>query len=177
MEKNIIIDGETVRELPLRKGYFVSETGRVYSTYTGGTGRSKQLRELSPQTQHGYRYVTLGGGLSTQKVSRLVAATFLPNPQKLPYVCHKDDNRSHDHFTNLYWGTPKDNYRDMKDRGRVVNVIGEAHPSAKLNRAKVRLIRLMIAFFGWSHRKASKYFGISYSVVGQIKRRQIWKHV
>jgi hypothetical protein len=40
-------------------------------------------------------------------------------PSKKHMCCHKDDNRSHNHIDNLYWGTAVDNASDAKRNGKV----------------------------------------------------------
>lgn len=42
-----------------------------------------------------------------------MALTFIPNPNKYPIVCHKDNNPTNNKVENLYWGTQKENMRQM----------------------------------------------------------------
>ena len=42
-------------------------------------------------------------------VHRLVAETFLPNPENLPHVMHLDEDRHNNKLSNLQWGTAKEN--------------------------------------------------------------------
>lgn len=55
----------------------------------------------------GYRTVTLSreGIGKIYRIHRLIAQTFIPNPNNLPCVNHKDGNKSNNHPSNLEWCT------------------------------------------------------------------------
>lgn len=55
----------------------------------------------------GYRHVLLhkDGKRKNLRCNRLVAKAFIPNPDNLPYVNHKDENPSNDNVENLEWCT------------------------------------------------------------------------
>lgn len=84
--------------------YQVSNLGRVKSFVKDKNGK---IRKLHDDT-HGYLIVSLGRK-NMNKVHRLVAQTFIPNPNDYPEVNHingrKDDNR----VSNLEWVTHKQN--------------------------------------------------------------------
>lgn len=84
--------------------YQVSNLGRVKSY-----AQNKSGRFLTLSTDHkGYKVVSLydnNGNRKTIKVHRLVATAFLFNPNNLPEVNHKDENKTNNCVNNLEWCT------------------------------------------------------------------------
>lgn len=86
--------------------YEVSNWGRVKSIRFG------KERILKPFTnKDGYLLVTLSKNGTHKKfqVHRLVALHFLPNPDNLPEVNHKDENKLNNNAENLEWCNRKFN--------------------------------------------------------------------
>lgn len=83
-------------------GYQVSNFGRIWNV--------KEQRYLKGGLQqNGYCRVTLqcgNGKKKNEKIHRLVARAFLPNPENLPFVNHKDENPQNNHVDNLEWCSP-----------------------------------------------------------------------
>ena len=52
-------------------------------------------------------YETVSIGNKTYRVHQLVALAFLPNPNNLPTVDHKDRDRSNNNVSNLRWANHK----------------------------------------------------------------------
>ena len=76
--------------------YIVSSDGKVYSTNVNGFGPVKYHQEISQRKNaDGYMQITVGktGHRSQYRVHRMVAEAFIPNPDNLPEVNHKDYNR------------------------------------------------------------------------------------
>ena len=85
--------------------YQVSTQGRVYS-YLSDKIIKQQLN------CHGYYSVILYnkyGKAKRESVHRLVALTFIDNPNSFPVVNHKDENRTNNNVNNLEWCTHKYN--------------------------------------------------------------------
>ena len=101
------------------KFYDVSPSGEVKSLdreYVNSRGqrRTVKLHVLkTSQDRYGYEKVTLScydHKLNTT-VGRLVAEKYIPNPQNLPQVNHKNENRLDNRVKNLEWCTAKYNSR------------------------------------------------------------------
>ena len=90
--------------------YQVSNFGRVKSfNYLHHKGLTRILKTSYSKSEDRYPNVILtkDGKQKTLLVHRLVAETFLPNPNNLPCVNHKDETR-----TNNFAGTPENDYKD-----------------------------------------------------------------
>lgn len=92
-------------------------------------------------------------------------------------ICHTCDVRSCFNPDHLFVGTHLDNMRDAMQKGRVPPRQGEAHGCHKLKTEQVLAIRAEYVPIKMSRRKLARKFGVSYSLVCMITRRQIWKHV
>lgn len=82
--------------------YEISNTGQVRSL----CGRYGKLNTLKQGVgSRGYLLVTLcnHGKQKSVNVHRLVADAFIPNPDNLPCVNHKDENKTNNNVSNLEW--------------------------------------------------------------------------
>lgn len=99
--------------------YDVSNIGRVKSLERILTdGRIWKERILKPEINHDYLRVRLCDGKykKHKRIHILVAQAFIPNPDNLPEVNHKDENKQNNYINNLEWCTSEynSNYGNCK---------------------------------------------------------------
>lgn len=76
--------------------YWVSDMGHV---------KNRHGRTLKPEIRRGYYSVDLckNGKRKKCHIHRLVAKAFLPNPNNLPMINHKDEDKLNNNADNLEW--------------------------------------------------------------------------
>ena len=133
------------------EGYFISKSGRLWSRYdkSGHLTKDSWHRVKYNTSKGGYKFIQRKGKI--YYIHRLVAMTYIPNPENKPCVCHKDNVPYHNSVSNLYWGTPSENTQQCIRDGRGyigdknplygVSRRGALNPNAKLTKIQRRLIK------------------------------------
>ena len=118
--------------------YQVSNLGRAKSLdrYVKGKGHSLQFKKgrilKLMKDNNGYLKVRLCNGekSKTFNLHRLVAETFIPNPNNYKEVNHKDENKTNNVVTNLEWCDRKYNH----NYGTINERISEKLTNGKLSK-------------------------------------------
>ena len=117
--------------------YKVDEEGNVYSR----TRRNTRGGMMTPTLMtSGYLSVTLHPGNRRVTIHGLVAEAFVPNPDNLPQVNHKDGNKLNNNANNLEWCTRSHNGKHAYDTGLSKQYTGQEHHNSKLTEEAVRFI-------------------------------------
>lgn len=153
------------KKLTRDPNYEVDTEGNVYSVRRGGL-------KLSPKRNwDGYLRIQLWKNNSCEYVSihRLIAETFIPNPENKPFVNHingvKDDNRS----DNLEWCTQRENIVHAWETG-----LSKSHRNCKTRSVPVNQYTLNGEFLKRypSHKEAERQTGIAHSNIWAAVRRK-----
>lgn len=143
--------------------YEVSNFGKVRCSYWN------PARQLSIGTVNSYAVVWIKRTMF--EVHRLVALAFIPNPNNLPIVHHKDENKMNPRLDNLEWTTNMENCRQSG--------CGSRNHQSKLTEDDVVYIRQV--FKPYSKMNGTKALANRYSVSEQtirnIVKKKYWNHI
>lgn len=101
------------KEIDNYPGYYISVNGELYSK-NGRYGKCGYIKPRINKKTKRYEISLFDKKHNKHKetISRLVAKSFIPNPNNLPIVRHLDDNPDNNCVSNLAWGSQKDNMQD-----------------------------------------------------------------
>jgi hypothetical protein len=111
--------------------YEISSIGSVKSFYKVRGRESSILRQYIDVK--GYLVVTLlkNKARKTVKVHRLVAESFIPNPENKPQVNHINGTKTDNRVENLEWATNSDNQKHAFKTGLQTRKSGSDHSWAR----------------------------------------------
>lgn len=161
------------KEIKNYPGYWIYSDGRVWS--------DKSQKFLSYfENNQGYYIVSLyqNGKDIKLRIHRLVAEAFIPNPNNLPQINHKDENKHNNNVNNLEWI----NHQNNQNYGTRNQRMADAHKKSivMLNKETLEEIKIFdslkeAAIF---LNKPNGMPNISRALTGQIKTAYgyCWKY-
>lgn len=168
-----IEEEEIWKDIPNYEEYYeVSNFGRV---------RRKAYIMKCRLTYDGYPAITLcgGGEQKSKTIHRLVAESFVENPNNKTQVNHKDGIKSNTAASNLEWVTPSENVIHALELGLKQKdwQNGEKNINSKLTETQVRDIKMKLLT-----EKVSKVYKeysdiVSYNTIYAIKTGRLWKNL
>ena len=127
--ESIVVDKipDTAKQIKGSKDW-ADRDGNIYTVRSEHYGRIATRGKVIRKTQvtnQGYKYCEIYDLASqcgvTRRVHRVIAETFIPNPDNLPIVGHKNNIKTDNRVENLYWTTWSKNSQKAVDDGLLVN--------------------------------------------------------
>ena len=178
------------REITGFPGYKVGSDGSVWSCWRkrgiGGTThgtvsyQSERWVQLKFDKKKSSGYLRVALTSPSKKVCRflvhrLVLEAFVgPCPQGMQCRHFPDRDTANNRLENLAWGTKEENQDDKNKHG--TNARGEAAGRAILKNKDIPEIRRLMTV-GLTHKRIAAIFGVSETVISNIKTKRIWSHI
>jgi hypothetical protein len=165
-------------------GYCVTPDGTLWVRLIRQNRRPALIGETwaeKKQTvgKEGYLQVGLCNGSGKAKiffVHCLILTAFRgPCPPGMQ-ACHDDGDPANNWLSNLYWGTPQQNWEDRKRHGRSGGIKGEKHKWAKLTAPAVYAIREALAA-GTTKAELARRYNVTPMTIRGIETRRTWAHL
>jgi len=157
------------------ESYYVSNTGKVYNSLT------KRFIGNKKSSKYEYKKVKLSknGTKKLIDVHRLVAETFIPNPEKLKTVNHINGIKTDNRVENLEWCSYSENTRHAIRIGIANIKCGEESSFSKLTEKEVIEIRKSYVPYSkdFNYIKLAEKYGVSERAVRNCVKRNTWKNV
>lgn len=109
-------------------------------------------------------------------IHRIVANAFLPNPENLPQVNHKDGDKANNSVSNLEWVTSSENMTHAINK-KLIDNRGESCKTTNLTDEKVIKIRKLAETEIFDFGEIGELFKISRTQVYNIVKRKNWTHI
>lgn len=157
------------------EGYYsASDEGFIVNDRTGRVLKPDNCRDA--KYKNPYLRVTLSRG-NVQKrfaLHRLIAMTFIPNPENKEEVNHLDGDRWNNTKDNLEWATQEENLKHQQETGLVLK--GAEHGNARYTEDQVFRTRELTEK-GYSRKECAEAAGVTMSFVKDIRYGRAWKHI
>ncbi len=163
-----MVDTKGYKEIPGTDGmYLISRCGDIYSA------RSQKI--MKPKlTKDGYCYTAIKryGKTAWIRYHRIVAEVFIPNPDGLETVNHKDGNKRNNTVDNLEWADRSAQMVHAYAHGLKKPMRGEENCAAKLTREQAEEIRRKYVRQSKTSGTVAlaREYGVSDVVIGHIVR-------
>ena len=148
------------------KDYKITKDGQIISLKN-----NKEYVIKGYIDKYGYKRVLLhvDGKRVKYFVHRLVASEYIPNPNNLSQVNHKDGNKLNNCVDNLEWVTPKENIHHAIRKGL------RTKGNNKLTKEQVKEIRKLFDFK--SMKEISDMYNVSLSCIKHLHAGHTWNDI
>lgn len=160
-----------MKEHPIYKEYLISEDGQVYSLH-------KNTLRKPVLTKHGYLrlFIHTNQNIVSCSIHRLVAETYIPNPENKPEVNHINGVKTDNRVENLEWVTSKENKTHAISNGLYDSVIGENHCFSTISDDTAKKICQCLED-GMRNKDIANMFGVTKDMIANIKAGRSYRHI
>jgi len=156
--------------IKVQLNYIIHSDGKVWSQISN--------KFLKPWlSKSGYQLIRFADSNKTHTIHRLVAESFIPNPNRLAYVNHKDGNKLNNDFNNLEWISATDNNLHAYSTG--LTPVGQENVHSILTEKEVLEIRKVYVSGhpNYGCGPLGRKYNTTESNIRKIVKRKSWKHL
>ena len=153
-----------IKEIRDHPRFFATEEGVIIGK------RGKPL--MGHVDRCGYKQILLSENGKTRNylAHRLIAQTFIPNPDNLPFVNHKDGNKLNNAVSNLEWCTRSENAIHSFRTGLQNRVTNQYGTFRVLNDEDLQFIKEAKRLGYTTDAEVAEVIGCSREIVGRKRR-------
>lgn len=159
--------------------YYVSNMGRIFTTSAHGKKDNPTIMKPArsfDKRRGTWQYMKTVMDGRTIRVHRVVAQTWIPNPDGKPFINHINGDKTDNRIENLEWCSNAENIRHAYRTGLEQKQLGEKHHATHLTNEQVRRFK-----WEWAHdrkmtrKQYAEALGVSEAAIKDIIRGRSWK--
>lgn len=165
------------KTIPKYSRYKASSDGEIYTPNWKGGKTGKVMKPAVDS--NGYMRTMLvddEGRTRTIKVHRIIAQTFIENPDELKEVNHLNGNKADNRVENLDWVSHQQNIRHSFDNG-LQNNRGINNPFSKLTERDVLEIRAKFKPRIYGRKELALEYNVKQTTIKDVILRKSWNHI
>ena len=171
METRPVVGWEGLYEIEIE-----GDTAWIVSLNYNKTGKRKRLAMRVGIRGYALARLSRRGRSFENSVHILVCQAFHGlKPEPKSHAAHRNDVKTDNRPSNLYWASPEENYRDRDRNGKTPR--GSQNGATKLTSDEVLEIRRAYVAKELRQYELADKFGVHRTTIRDILYRKIWKHL
>lgn len=152
----------------------MARTFKVWNRYQFADRNIKEKILILSDDKDGYKLVGISN--KTQKVHRLVAEAFIPNPENKPVVNHINGLKNDNRIENLEWCTLTENEHHAYNSKLMRGAIGKKNGNSKYGKELILKIKYLLDE-GIKPLEICKKLEVNEGLVRSIQKGRTWSHL